>query len=119
MNPRHPVYIVSKGRHDTRFTSKALERLQVPYFVVVEQAELDLYASVIDRRRLLVLDTKYQDDYDTCDALGSTKSKGPGPARNFAWAHALAAGATWHWVMDDNIRLFYYMNRNHKYPVKD
>lgn len=119
MNPRAPVYIVSKGRHDTRFTSRALEQLQVPYFVVVEQQEHDLYASVIDRRKLLVLDPQYQADYDTCDDLGNTKSKGPGPARNFAWAHALAAGATWHWVMDDNIRLFYYMNRNHKFPVKD
>jgi len=118
MNPRFPVYIVSKGRHDTRFTSRALEALGVPYFVVVEQQELELYASAIDRRKLLVLDRKFQDDYDTCDDLGATKSKGPGPARNFAWAHALAAGATWHWVMDDNIRRFYWMQRNHKYPVR-
>ena len=119
MNPRFPVYVVSKGRHETRFTSKALDAMQVPHSIVIEAQEYDLYARVIDRTKLLVLDRRFQDDYDTCDDLGSTKSKGPGAARNFAWSHALAAGHAWHWVMDDNIRLFYWMRRNHKYPVKD
>jgi hypothetical protein len=119
MNPRAPIYIVSKGRHDTRFTSRALEEMQVPYFVVVEQQELELYAAHIHLSKLLVLDPTYQETYDTCDDLGSTKSKGPGAARNFAWDHAVAAGHAWHWVMDDNIRKFYWMNRNHKIPVQD
>jgi hypothetical protein len=118
-SPRFPIYIVSKGRHDTRFTSRALDAMQVPYFVVVEASEHALYASVIDPKKLLVLDPQYQADYDACDDLGLTKSKGPGPARNFAWAHALATGHAWHWVMDDNIRKFYRMNRNHKIPVSD
>ena len=29
MNPEHPVYIISKGRWESRFTSKALERIKV------------------------------------------------------------------------------------------
>jgi hypothetical protein len=119
MNPRFPIYIVSKGRADTRFTSKALDEMHVPYFMVIEQQEHAQYAAVVDPAKLLILDTKYQDDYDTCDDLGATKSKGPGPARNFAWAHASAAGFAWHWVMDDNIRKFYRMNRNSKIPVLD
>ena len=31
MNPDYPVYIISKGRWETRLTSKALEKMGVPY----------------------------------------------------------------------------------------
>jgi hypothetical protein len=119
MNPRYPLYVVSKGRWESRLTSKSLERMRVPYFVVIEQQEFDHYAAVIDRSKLLVLDTKYQDEYETCDALGATKSKGPGAARNFAWDHSLSLGAAWHWVMDDNILKFCRFNDNLKVEVSD
>ena len=119
MNPRYPVYIVSKGRADTRITSRHLEHMHVPYHIIVEEQEFDAYAAVIDPKKILVLDKKFQDDYDTFDDLADTKSKGPGPARNFAWAHALSTGAAWHWVMDDNIRGFCRMNNNRKLFVTD
>lgn len=112
--PTAPLYIVSKGRADSRMTSKALEAMRVPYFVVIEEQEWKQYSAVIDPSKLLVLDRSFQRDYDTCDALGDSRSKGPGPARNFAWEHARAAGAEWHWVMDDNINGFYRYNRNLK-----
>lgn len=67
---------------------------------------------MIDRHKILILDKTYQDEYDTCDELGSSKSKGPGPARNFVWDHAVQLGHEWHWVMDDNIQKFYRLNRN-------
>lgn len=114
MNARWPMYIVSKGRWESRLTSRALEDMGAPYFVVVEESEYSSYASVIDSGKLLVLDTFFQDAYDTCDDLGASKSKGPGPARNFAWAHAIAHGHAWHWVMDDNIRGFHRLWRNKK-----
>lgn len=119
MNPQFPLYIVSKGRADTRFTSKALERLHVPYFIVVEESEQPIYASVIDPAKVLVLDPEYQRRYDTFDALGDTKSKGPGPARNFVWDHSIAAGHAWHWVMDDNIRGFFRLADNRKIRLSD
>jgi len=112
MNPQFPIYIVSKGRHKSRFTSKTLEKMKVPYFIVVEEQERADYAAVIDPAKILVLDKRYQRDYDAFDDLGMTKSKGPGPARNFAWEHSIAAGHAWHWVMDDNIRYFYRLDRN-------
>lgn len=114
-----PIYIVSKGRADTRLTSRSLEMMGVPYFIVVEAQERDKYAAVIDPAKVLVLDPKYQRDYETYDKLGDSRSKGPGPARNFAWDHAIAHGARWHWVMDDNIKYFYRLNRNVKAPVGD
>lgn len=119
MQPKHPVYIVSKGRWETRLTSKALKRMDVPYFIVVESHERDAYAAVIDPAKILVLDPAYQRDYDTCDDLDDSKSKGPGPARNFVWDHAVAAGHAWHWVLDDNIRYFARLNHNKKHRILD
>jgi hypothetical protein len=119
MNPQFPIYIVSKGRWDSRLTSKALEALGVPYFIVVEEQEYSSYAEVISPERVLVLDKAYQREYDTFDDLGDTKGKGPGAARNFAWDHSVDQGFPWHWVMDDNIKWFYRLNRNLKVPVSD
>lgn len=123
MNPKHPVYIVSKGRweYGLRLTSRALHEMGVPHYLVVEAAEADLYRdTACGSATILTLDPAYQREYDTCDDLGDDKSKGPGPARNFAWDHAAyALGAPWHWVMDDNIQRFYRLNRNAKIPVAD
>ena len=44
MNPKYPIYIISKGRAESRLTSKALERLKVPYRIVIEPQEYDEYA---------------------------------------------------------------------------
>lgn len=118
-NPKFPIYIVSKGRADTRLTSLALERMNVPYFIVVEEQEFKQYAAVIDKSKILILDKSYQDKYDTCDNLEATKSKGPGAARNFCWDHSIKSGHKWHWVMDDNIRHFFRLNKNLKIRVGD
>ena len=120
-NPEFPLYIPSKGRFKfpLRLTSRALEAIQVPYRIIVEEKEYKDYAAVIDPKKILVLDPAYQRAYDACDSLGMTKSKGPGPARNFAWDHSLSLGAPFHWVMDDNIRGWYYYNHNKKVPAGD
>lgn len=119
LNPRYPVYIVSKGRWEKRLTSDSLAEMGVPHFIVVEEQQIaDYQKNLHPLATLLVLDPVFQRDYDTCDDLGDTKSKGPGAARNFAWDHALSAGARWHWVMDDNINGFYRMNRNLKVQCK-
>ena len=106
------MYIVSKGRWETRYTSIALERLGLPYWIIVEDQEYDNYADVIHPDKILVLPQQYLDDYDTCDDLGDSKSKGPGAARNFARQHAIDVGAKRHWVMDDNINSFQRLNQN-------
>ncbi len=112
MNPSHPIYVVSKGRWESRLTSKALDRMRTPYRIIVEEPEFDLYAAEVGADKLLILPPRYIEEYDAFDDLGTTKSKGPGPARNFAWDHAISEGAAWHWVMDDNFEHFYRMNRN-------
>lgn len=117
--PEFPIYIPSKGRFESRITIKTLDKIGVDYKVIVEEQEYAAYAAEVDKSKLLVLDKAYQRDYETFDALGLTKSVGPGPARNFAWDHSIAAGYPWHWVMDDNIMLFFRMNRNRRIPVAD
>lgn len=112
MNPKYPIYIVSKGRWETRLTSKALDRLGVPYYIVVEAHEREQYAAVIDPARVLVLPPEFLSDYDTCDDVGEARGKGPGGARNFCWLHSLTLEAERHWVMDDNIASFNRLNRN-------
>lgn len=111
MNAKYPIYIVSKGRADTRYTSKALESMNQPYYIVVEPQEYEEYAEVIDAKKILLLPQKYHDEYDPCTD-DEWKSNGPGAARNFAWQHSIDNGFSRHWVMDDNIRRFARLNNN-------
>lgn len=36
MNPRYPVYVISKGRWESRLTVKALLQRDIPFHVVIE-----------------------------------------------------------------------------------
>lgn len=103
-NPRYPVYIVSKGRWDSRKTSRSLERMKVPYRIVVEPQEFESYAKVIEPSKILVLPF-------------ANLGQGSIPARNWIWEHAAATGARRHWILDDNIRDFFRLNRNAKVRV--
>lgn len=101
MNPKYPVYIISKGRWESRLTSKALEKMNVPYHIVVEPHEYDKYAEVISPEKIYVLPF-------------SNLGQGSIPARNWVWEHSLAAGNERHWILDDNISGFWRYNRNQK-----
>jgi hypothetical protein len=104
MNPKYPVYIVSKGRWESRKTSKALEEMKVPYYIVIEPQEYDQYANVIDSNKILTLPFGEL-------GLGSI------PARNWIWKDSIKRGAKRHWILDDNISGFCRLNRNLKIQV--
>jgi len=104
-NPKYPVYIISKGRWSTRLTSKALEKMNVPYQIVVEPQEFDNYAEHINASKILVLPF-------------SNLGEGSIPARNFVWEHSRQIGADRHWILDDNIEAFNRLNRNMKPEVR-
>lgn len=103
---RYPVYVISKGRWESRLTSKTLEQLGIPYHIVVEPQEREAYAAVIDPAKILVLPF-------------SDLGQGSIPARNWVWDHAAASGAARHWILDDNIDGFYRLNRNLKTKIVD
>lgn len=94
MNPNYPIYIISKGRWESRLTSKALEAANVPYRIVIEPQEYDQYAAVIDPAKILVLPF-------------SNLGQGSIPARNWVWEHSVSEGHKRHWIMDDNLRHFF------------
>jgi len=104
VNPRYPVYVISKGRWESRLTVKALEKIAVPYHVVVEPQEFDQYATVIDPSKILTLPF-------------SNLGQGSIPARNWVWEHSISNGDDRHWILDDNINGFYRLNNNLKLPV--
>lgn len=103
MNPRFPVYIISKGRWERRQTSKTLESMSVPYKIVVEPCEYEKYASVINPDKILVLPNNFSE-------LG----QGSIPVRNWVWEHSILNGYEWHWILDDNIESVERFNNNLK-----
>lgn len=116
------MYIVSKNRAEIGTTRKAFEKMKIPYYIVVEEQEVEKYKKLIEPigyGTVLMLDKKFQEDYDTFDNLGDSKSKGPGAARNFCWEHSIKNGFKWHWVFDDNVSCFYRLNNNRRLPVAD
>lgn len=120
MGNRFPIYIPTKGRSEYMLTSKALSRLGLDHYLIVEPAEVKSYEKAIDslRASILPLDLSFKEKYELCDSLGLSKSTGPGPARNFAWEHSIGLGAEWHWVMDDNIKSFRRLHRGAKVRVE-
>lgn len=99
--PLYPIYIVSKGRWESRLTSKSLERMGVPYRIVIEPQEYDNYAAVIDSKKILTLPF-------------ANLGQGSIPARNWIWEHSISEGYERHWIMDDNIYFFNRINHNRK-----
>lgn len=103
MAPRYPVFVPSKGRWQTRYTMKALDRIGVAYSVVVEPQEAKNYRAVLSpNARVLV--TPHRN-------LGLVAT------RNWIWDHAQSLGVDRFWTFDDNIKAFYRFNRNLKTPV--
>lgn len=118
MKNKYPIYIISKGRWESRLTSKALEYMNVPYLIIVEENEYEFYSQVIDVEKILILPEKYLMEYDTFWPRADDNKIGPGAARNFAWDHSIELGFDYHWVMDDNLDAFHRLNRNEKWESK-
>jgi hypothetical protein len=116
-----PIFIPSKGRHESGLTWKALDNMGIKrYRVIIEPQEYDLYRRILSKDKLLVLDMKYKEQYETCDDIPYVENPrvGSGAARNFGWDTAKSEGAKWHWIIDDNIRRFMLYNDNRKYIAK-
>jgi len=118
INPRFPVYIVSKGRFIKNPTSASLNRMKVPFYMIVEQQEYEQYCELVGKEKVLILPEKYKIEYDVFWKDEDTRT-GAGPARNFAWQHSMENGFEWHWVMDDNIESFERFNNNMKISCAD
>lgn len=102
MNPKYPIYVISKGRYGSKpLTCRSLERMNVPYKLVVEPCEFMEYSKVVNASKILQLPFENL-------KLGSV------PARNWVWDHSRQNKDERHWIMDDNIEGFHRLNRNKK-----
>lgn len=101
MRNKYPIYVISKGRWESRLTSRSLEEMGQPYRIVVEPKEYDLYAEHISEDKIICLPDNFSE-------LG----QGGIPARNFVWEHSISEGHERHWILDDNIEQFNRLNRN-------
>jgi len=91
--PKYPIYIVSKGRYKRPLTSLSLEKLNIPYKIVIEPHEYRHYSKTIPTDKILVLPF-------------SNLGQGSIPARNWILEHAILNGHKRHWILDDNISGF-------------
>jgi hypothetical protein len=103
--PKYPMYIVSKGRHESMHTSRSLARMRIPHNIVIEPQDYENYDQALDNFGI-------RDMVTLLVAPFSNHGDGPGRARNWAWDHSISIGATSHWVLDDNISDFYRLHEN-------
>jgi hypothetical protein len=96
--------VPTKGRYESLLTIKTLENLNLEYTAVIEAQEYDNYAKVIDEKKLLVV---------------PHKNKGLTVTRNWIWDYAEEKGYEKFWTFDDNIDMFFRLNKNLKVPVSD
>lgn len=110
-NPRYPVYIISKGRHESMVTSRSLTRMKIPHYIAIEPQDEANYEEAIDKFGLR--------EYVTLIVLPfSNHGDGPGRARNSCWDHSIELDANRHWVLDDNINDFYRLHQNTRLRVE-
>ena len=106
VNPIYPVYVISRGRYLKRYTTDSLEKMNVPYKIVIEHHELSEYSKYIPKENIITFVRKESDP------------KGSTPARNICWMHSRLHGHSKHWVLDDNIDGFFRWNYNVKKRVE-
>lgn len=110
MKNKYPIYIISKGRASTMYTSRSLNEMGVEHTIAVEPQDEAPYLEAfknfgITTAKLMILPF-------------SNHGKGSGPARNECWEDSIRRGVKRHWVLDDNIQDFYRLHLNTRYRVK-
>ena len=111
VNPVNPVYIISKGRHESMLTSRSLARMKVPHYIAIEPQDKENYENALD-------EFKIRDQVTLLILPFSNHGDGPGRARNWCWDHSISIGAKKHWVLDDNISDFYRLHKNQRIRVE-
>jgi len=115
MLPKYPIYIISKGRADSRLTVKTMDEIGCPYKIVIEESEYDAYAAVIPKENILVLPKDFRENprwAKRCEVTGHLG--GSIPVRNWVWEHSKNNGDKRHWILDDNILHMYRLHQNKK-----
>jgi hypothetical protein len=121
MKPKYPIYIISKGRFENglRLTQELLERLGVPYRMVVEDSEFDAYAENVPEEKIIALPRDFRENPLYAVKCEVTKTLGGSiPVRNFVYEHSKSEGHKRHWILDDNMAPIYRLHQNRKLVVE-
>lgn len=105
MNPKYPIYIISKGR-PTCLTARILTGMGVPFKIIIEPQQYSEYLENWNENQILVLPF-------------SDLGQGSIPVRNWVLHHSRCIGHKRHWILDDNIEGFDRLNNNLKLSVSD
>ena len=107
---KYPIYVISKNRAETMYTSRSLNDMGCEHTIAVEPQDVDAYNRAF-----------YEFGITTAKLLElpfSNHGMGSGPARNACWEDSIARGAKRHWILDDNIQDFYRLHNNARYRIK-
>ena len=92
VKPKYPIYIPSHGRSESMLLPPLLKEWKVPFHLVVDESQWDLYRAKGYEEYMLKL-----------PFLNNGTSF---PPRVFINEHSKANGDKRHWQVDDNIRCF-------------
>lgn len=88
---KYPIYVPSKARSEIKLTTKALNDVNLHFYVVVEPQDAADYYKEYPEDKIVVMEKNDQ---------------GIGYVRNACKDHSLSIGADYHWQVDDNIKDF-------------
>ena len=108
VEPKYPIYVITKGRWEKRYTIDTLEDMGIDFYICVEPDEYDKYAEVVDVNKIIKLPENF-----------SKRGQGGIPVRNFVWEHSVKNGYKKHWIIDDNIEGFFRWHLNTQKRVRD
>lgn len=110
IQPKYPIYVITKGRWEKTLTIDTLEDMGVDFRICVEPDEWDKYSSnpKIDTTKIIKLPENF-----------SERKQGGIPVRNWVWQDSIDRGFTKHWIIDDNIDGFYRWNENVQKRIRD
>jgi hypothetical protein len=104
MKNKYPVFIPTKGRHQTPMTINMFNAHNVEFRIVIEKQEYEQYSKVVDKDKILVV---------------PHQNEGLTVTRNWIWDFAESEGHEKFWTFDDNIGRVYRWNRNRRLQMKD
>jgi hypothetical protein len=107
--PKNPLYIVSYGRFKNYFyTVKNLEEMELKYWLCIQKKQEQDY-----------LDMLRDNNFKYCSGLllSENTTEGSTKQRNYCIKHAINKGYKKCWILDDNIRGWYYFNENFKHKI--
>jgi hypothetical protein len=88
---RFPIYLPSRGRPETCYTAHNLAKENIPFFLVIEPQDKEIYSKFFKPEQLLVM---------------SENDQGVAYVRNWIKDYSISRGEEYHWQLDDNIRKF-------------